>query len=343
LAGRSRAGFGLLVAGTVAGARWQLQVDETGTLRIPALGLTLSASRLSEPSIELLTELLDAARTSVPMPTGQNRIRVPSSGRIGDDSNWSTANVRIGVLGPVDVRAMNRLEVERIPLSTELVAFLALHPGGVHPSVLAASLWPRGVTAEVRDTTVARVREWLGVDSSGHHHLRQDASGRLLLGPEFAVDWDCFCDLVRRSRTAQTQRDERELLRRSLHLVRGPFLSGRPRGSYSWIARVHLERLVPDLVVDAAHRLWELTAGDDDPAGAVSAARAGLRLAGSSDLLWRDLLAAEHRYGGVAAAEQVVAALGERIQVHGLLLSPETEALIDELLPAAASRARRAG
>ncbi|NEA31503.1 BTAD domain-containing putative transcriptional regulator [Streptomyces sp. SID13031] len=343
LAGRNRAGFGLLVAGTVPGARWQLQVDETGTLRIPALGLTLSASRLSEPSVELLTELLDAARTSVPMPTGQNRIRVPNSGRLGDDSNWSTANVRIGVLGPVDVRAMNRLESERIPLATELVAFLALHPGGVHPSVLAASLWPRGVTAEVRDTTVARVREWLGADSNGHHHLLQDASGRLLLGPELAVDWDCFCDLVRRSRTAQTQRDERELLRRSLHLVRGPFLSGRTRGSYSWIARVHLERLVPDLVVDAAHRLWELSAGDDDPAGAVSAARAGLRLAGSSDLLWRDLLMAEHRYGGVAAAEQVVSALGERIQAHGLLLSPETEALIEDLLPAAASRARRAG
>jgi hypothetical protein len=298
---------------------------------------------LSESSIGLLTELLEAARTSVPMPTGQNRIRVPSSGRSGDDSNWSTANVRIGILGPVDVRTMNRLEVDRIPLATELVAFLALHPGGVHPSVLGASLWPRGVTAEVRDATVTRVREWLGPDSSGHHHLRQDASGRLLLGPEFAVDWDCFCELVRRSRTAQTTRDERELLRRSLHLVRGPFLSGRPRGSYSWIARVHLERLVPDLVVDAAHRLWELTVGDDDPAGAVSAARAGLRLADSSDLLWRDLLAAEHRYGGVAAAEQVVAALGERIQAHGLMLSPETEALIDELLPAAASRARRAG
>lgn len=343
LAGRTRSGFGLLVAGTVPGARWQLQVDETGTLRIPALGLTLSASRLSEPSVELLTELLNAARTTNEMPTGQNRIRVPHSGRIGDDSNWSTANVRIGVLGPVEVRAMTRLETERIPLATEIVAFLALHPGGVHPSVLGASIWPRGVTAEVRDSTVGRVREWLGTDASGHHHLRQDPGGRLLLGPDVAVDWDCFCDLVRRSRTAQTVRDERELLRRSLHLVRGPFLSGRPRGSYSWIARVHLERLVPDLVVDAAHRLWELTTGDDDPAGAVSAVRAGLRLAGSSDLLWRDLLVAEHRYGGVAAAEQVVAALGERIQVHGLMLSPETEALIEELMPTAASRARRAG
>jgi hypothetical protein len=343
LAARTRAGFGLMVAGTVPGARWQLRVDESGTLRIPALGLTLSASRLSEPTVESLTELLAAARTHTQPQTGQNRIRVPNSGRIGDDSSWWTANVRIGVLGPLDVRAANRLEEERLPLATEIVAFLALHPGGVHPSVLGASVWPRGVTAEVRDATVERVRQWLGTDTTGAHHLRQDSGGRLYLGPEVAVDWDCFTELLRRSRTAQTVRDRRELLRRGLQLVRGPFLSGRPRGGYSWIARVHLERLVPDVVVDASHRLWELTMGGDDPAGAVSAVQAGLRLADNSDLLWRDLLTAEHRYGGVPAAEKVLEALGERIQRHGLVLSPETEALIEDLLPAAAPRSRRAG
>jgi len=343
LAARTRAGFGLMVAGAVPGARWQLRVDESGTLRIPALGLTLSASRLSEPTVESLTELLGAARTPTPTPTGPSRVRIPNSGRIGDDSSWSTANVRIGVLGPLDVRVPNRLETERIPLATEIVAFLALHPGGVHPSVLGASVWPRGVTPEVRDGAVERVRQWMGTDTSGGHHLRQDASGRLALGPEVAVDWDCFTELVRRSRTAQTVRDERELLRRGLHLIRGTFLSGRPRGGYSWIARVHLERLVPDVVVDASHRLWELAMNADDPAGAVSAVRAGLRLADSSDLLWRDLLTAEFRYGGAAAAEKVVEGLGERIQRYGLVLSPETEALIEELLPATAPRSRHAG
>ncbi|MEU0093632.1 hypothetical protein [Kribbella sp. NPDC006257] len=343
LAAQGRAGFGLMVAGEVAGARWQLQVDESGTLRIPALDLTLSASRLSEPTVELVTELLEAARTPTQLPAGGNRVRVPATGNSGDDSNWVTATVRVGVLGSVEVRSPYRIEDERLPLATEIVAFLALHPGGVHPSVLGASVWPRGVTPEVRDATVERVRQWLGVDSQGGHQLRQDANGRLFLGPEVAVDWDCFCELVRRSRTAQTVRDERELLRRSLHLVRGPFLSGRPRGGYSWIARVHLERVVPDLVVDTAHRLAQLTLGDDDPAGAVSAARAGLRLSGSSDLMWRDLLLAEHRYGGVAATEQVVEALGEGVLKHGLVLSAETEALIEELLPTGASRARRVG
>ena len=56
-------------------------------------------------------------------------------------------------------------------------------------------------------------------------------------------------------------------------------MTGRAPGAYSWIARVHLERVVPHLVVQTAHRLAELTLGDDDPAGAAGAAPAGLRLA----------------------------------------------------------------
>jgi hypothetical protein len=331
LAGQGRSGFGLLVAGPVAGARWQLFVDESGMLRVPSLGLTVRASRLAETSLDLVTELLASARSSTADPAGP--LRVPQTGRSGDDSAWVTAKVRVGVLGRLEVRSEGQLEAAREPLATEIATFVALHPGGVHPSVLAASVWPRGVTADVRDATVQRVRQWLGTDSQGGHHLRSDNTGRLHLGPEVAVDWDCFCQLVRRSRTAQTTRDERELLRRAMHLVRGPFLSGRAPGAYSWIARVHLERAVPDLVGQAAHRLAELSLGDDDPAGAANAARAGLRLTVGAEYLWRDLLIAEFRHGGQGAAEQVVQLLGEAAQGQGLLLGAETHALIEELLP----------
>ncbi|MDX2973707.1 BTAD domain-containing putative transcriptional regulator [Kribbella solani] len=332
LAGRRSSGFGLLVAGPVPGARWQLFADESGVLRIPALDLIVRASRLTEKSLDLVTDLLASARsTAAADPAGQ--VRVPQSGRAGDDSSWVTANVRVGVLGRLDIRSPRMIEPARLPLATEVATFLALHPGGVHPSVLAASVWPGGVTTEVRDATVQRVREWLGTDSQGAHQLRIDATGRLYLGSEVAVDWDCFCELIRRSRTAQTTRDERELLRRAMHLVRGQFLSDRVPGTYSWLARVHLERLIPDLVIHAAHRLAELSIGDDDPAGAANAARAGLRLAVSSERLWQDLLVAEYRRGGHAAAEQVVHLLGEAAQAQGLTPSAETESLIEELLP----------
>jgi len=339
LAGQGRSGFGLLVAGPVPGARWQLFVDESGMLRIPALDLTLRASRLSENSLDLVTDLLASARTTTSADPA-SQLRVPHSGRAGDDSNWVTANVRVGVLGRLDVRSGGDIEPARLPLAIEVAAFLALHPGGVHPSVLAASVWPRGVTSDVRDATVQRVRHWLGTDSQGAHQLRTDATGRLYLGPEVAVDWDCFCELIRRSRTAQTTREERELLRRAMHLVRGPFLSNRSPGAYSWLARVHLERVIPDLVIHAAHRLAELSLGDDDPTGAANAARAGLRLAVSSERLWQDLLVAEYRAGGHTAAEQVVQLLGESAQAEGRILSSETQSLIEELLPGQAASRR---
>jgi hypothetical protein len=118
-----------------------------------------------------------------------------------------------------------------------------------------------------------------------------------------------------------------------MHLVRGAFLGDRAPGSCSWLARVHLERVVPDLVVNAAHRLAELSLGDDDPAGASNAARAGLRLAVGSEYLWRDLLIAEFRSSGQRAAEQVVQQLGEMAQREGAVVGAETESLIEELLP----------
>lgn len=341
LAGRTRAGFGVLVAGPIPGARWQLHVDESGTLRIPALDLVVEAGRLGEVTVGLLTDLLRAARTTGHDPGAGQRAAIPPSGRSGDDASWVTASVRLGVLGPVEVRAGGFLEPERLALATEIVAFLALHPGGVHPSVFGASVWPRGVTPEVRDSAVQRVRDWLGPDSRGDWHLRTDATGRLHLGPEVAVDWECFCELLRRSRTARTPREERELLRRALHLVRGEFLLGRPQSAYAWLARVHLERVVPAMVEDAAHRLAELAFSDDDPAGASAAAQAGLRLAPQAEVVWRDLLLAEYRRAGVPAAEHVVQALGDLVVSLGLTLSAETEALIEELLPARSSRARR--
>ncbi|MGH3508382.1 MAG: hypothetical protein ACRDO2_14380 [Nocardioidaceae bacterium] len=37
-----------------------------------------------------------------------------------------------------------------------MAVYLALHPEGVHPNVLAAALWPRGVSDDVRDATLAQ-------------------------------------------------------------------------------------------------------------------------------------------------------------------------------------------
>ncbi len=123
-----------------------------------------------------------------------------------------------------------------------------------------------------------------------------------------AVDWHAFCTLVQRSR-AVAVRTEMELLRGALQLIRGPYLDGRERSRFTWLARTRLGPTVADSVEAAAHRLVELSTNDPD--GAAGAARAGLRLVPHSQLLWRDPLRAG----------------------RGADLEAETEALVGELVP----------
>lgn len=340
-AGGVRQPFGIVGVGALPGAQWSLEVDETGTLNLPLLGLRLSAHRMVPRTLAAVADLFTAAAT--PAPTrADGRVPVPAPATESDDAAYAVADVRVGMLGPVDVRATGPIDPSRVPLAEEVVSYLALHPGGVHPGVLAAAIWPRGVSHAVATATIDRVRDWLGDDADGNTRLTIDAAGRYALAPSVAVDWDAMCQLLKRSRDASTTRTEAELLRRALRLVRGGLLEDRPSGRYSWLARTPLERTVPGVVVDAAHRLAEIADGDNDPEDGAAAARAGLRLAPTSGLLWRDLLAAEHSGHGSSGLREVVADLQETLDSHGVPVDAETEALIDHLssTPARGAAAR---
>ena len=336
-------GFGVVSRGTITGTRWQMHIDETGTLSLPLLDVRVEAVRLTQDvrveavrltqsSAEQVAELLQRARTPRPV-TGEGRVGIVAPTRSGDDAHWSAAEARVGVLGTIETRTGGVLDPTRVPLATEMAMFLALQGTAVHPSVLGASIWPRGVTPEVRDATIDRVREWLGSDADGNHYLRADETGRLSLGPGVAVDWDAFCELAIRAQRSPSPREEAELLRRALHLVRGEFLDGRPTNRYSWIARTNLETHVPDVVVDAARRLVELCDQDGDPAGASTSGRAGLRLAPDSQLLWRAVVRSEYEHGGVEAAAAAVREMADVLTERGADIEAETEALVAELLP----------
>lgn len=328
-------GFGVVAVGSLPGTA--LHVDEAGVLTVPVLDLQVEAVRLSERSAAALGELFRAARSEPVAVVRDDRVAVPAPGREGDDAHWSHAGVRVGVLGPVQVRPAGTLDPTRIALATEIAVFLALQTSPVHPSVLAASIWPRGVTPEVRDATIARVREWLGTDVDGNHRLRADQDGRISLDPEVPVDWSVFCTLARRARTAASQREEAELLRRALHLVRGGFLEDRPTGRYSWLARSPLERTVPDLVTDTAHRLAELCRDDGDPAGAAAAAEAGLRIAPEAQVLWRDLVRSSFEDRGGEAAVEAAGLMADQLAALAVPVEAETEALVEELIPTGSS------
>ncbi|MEV0581817.1 hypothetical protein [Nonomuraea sp. NPDC050310] len=316
LARKDSAGY--VVAGEVPHATWTIQITDDGRARVPELGLETTAQLLPRRHYQALVELFTTAEhldgEAVPEAEPLD-IRQPPA-------------VEIRMLGPIEIVGVDPLEEGRMVLATELMVYLATHPGGVHPVVLGGVLWPRGVQTMVRDATIARVAEWLGPE-----HLFTDEAGRLRLGPGVRTDWELFRELVRRSHSDETARAV--LLERALGLVRGPLLSGRPRGRYAWLAADELEYDVSAGVADAAHRLCEVRLAHGEPDAAVAAVRAGLLLAADDEGLWRDLLRATHATGDLVRLRAVVEGLTRRSASHpyGGGMAPETEALIDELLP----------
>jgi hypothetical protein len=246
--------------------------------------------------------------------------------------------VEVSLLGRVAVTAPGPIEPDRLALATELVAYLAAHPDGVHTNVLTGAVWPRGVTGEVRDAALSRVHAWLGTDEAGQPNLLTDASGRLRLGPGARVDWQVFRAWFARASQAAADGDpvaEAEALQRALALVRGQFLDGRDPSRYAWLATDDIEYEVTAAVADAAHRLATLRLAAGEPDAAMDAARSGLRLAFNDEMLWRDLLTAAHATGQEHVLRGVVSEIAARVALDEVMprMAPETEALIDELLP----------
>ncbi|MFE0147239.1 BTAD domain-containing putative transcriptional regulator [Nonomuraea sp. NPDC059007] len=316
LARKDTAGY--VVPGESPHATWTLEITDDGRARIAELGFEVTAQLLPRRHYKALIDLFRTAEQldgeAMPDPEPLDEMQPPA--------------VEIRLLGPIEIIGPEPLEAGRMAIAVELLIYLATHPGGVHPVVLGGVLWPRGVQAMVRDATIARVADWLGEE-----HLFTDDAGRLRLGPGVRTDWVLFRELVRRSHGDATARAV--ILDKALGLVRGPLLSGRPPGRYAWLAADELEYDVAAGVADAAHRLCEIRLAHGEPDAAVAAARAGLLLAADDEGLWRDLLRATHATGDQVRLRAVVDGLTRRSSSHpyGGGMAPETEALIDELLP----------
>lgn len=329
LTGGGRQALTVVTVGEHPAARWRLVVDSHGMVSVPALDLHAEANRITAHQVEAVAELVRAAREEDPA-NGVTRLDAPAPRHDHDDAAWATAGRRVSILGRVAVQSTGDLPPERLDLATEIVAFLALQAEPVHPTVLAGAVWPRGVTPDVRDATIERVRQWLGTEVDGSHVLRADAEGRLSVSEALVLDWDCARTLVRRAGAAGSPRDEIDLIRRALQLVRGPALAGVPDGRYGWALREDVPRSVRRVVVDAALRLAELL-GDDDPGGTSAGAQAALRVVPADQRLWRIVLRARFAESGVAGVQRTLREMDEALR--DVDLDAETEALVHELVP----------
>jgi hypothetical protein len=333
---RYRMGFGYVIAGDVRGATWTWDLSPEGRLSAAVLGFDLEAQLLPPEQYAAVVKLFRgaAAGADVPLAVLSAATAVPP----GHLDPAAAMPVEIGLLGQVAVQAPGPLEPDRLALATELVVYLAAHPDGVHTNVLAGAVWPRGVSPEVRDAALSRVHAWLGTDAAGQPNLLTDAEGRLRLGPGARIDWQVFLALFARASQAASASDadaEAGYLERALSLVRGQFLDGRDAARYAWLATDEIEYEVTAAVADAAHRLAGLRLAAGDPDGSMAAARAGLRLAFNDELLWRDLLTGAHATGQEHVLRAVVGEVSARVALDEVMprMAPETEALIDELLP----------
>ena len=308
--------------------RWTIEIDASGTARIFPLGIMVTASRATEAEIAALEGLFapveethDDGRPPVPDPP------MPPLATAA----LRAASVRIQVLGNTLVETAGAVDQARRSILTEAAVCVALHPEGIRPSILGAMLWPLGATADVVGATVERLRSWLGQDSQGAPHLREDAEGRLVLGPGVVLDWDVLRSLLDSSRRCAPQQ-EVELLTEALRLVRGPMVSDAAEGHYTWLARVRAARQFDVLVVDAAHRLVELI-GDTDPDGAATAIATGLQVVELDQGLWRDRLRLASRRGR-GELEQEIRILLNAAGVDDLdQIDPATAALVEDLSP----------
>jgi hypothetical protein len=332
---RYRMAAGYVIAGDVRGATWTWDLSPEGRLQAAVLGFDLEAQL---PPPEQYAAMIKPFRGTAADADAPLAALASGAAPAAQLVPGTAMPVEIGLLGQTDVQAPGPLEPDRLALATELVVYLAAHPDGVHTNVLTGAVWPRGVFPEVRDAALSRVHAWLGTDESGQPNLLTDPSGRLRLGAGARIDWQVFRALFAQASQAAAASDaaaEAGYLERALTLVRGQFLDGRDPARYAWLATDEIEYEVTAAVADAAHRLavLRLAAGDAD--GASQAARAGLRLAFNDEMLWRDLLTGAHATGQEHVLRAVVSELSARVALDEVMprMAPETEALIDELLP----------
>ncbi|MEU1051241.1 BTAD domain-containing putative transcriptional regulator [Streptomyces sp. NPDC005876] len=329
-----RLGIGYLVGtdgGELPGAAWEMEITADGRLLAPLLGLELDAQLLPAAQRRAVVELFSAADPGSGPDGGPGN----SPPFLVDISEEGRPAVYARLVGPYEIIGLDAPDGERSAQLHEALALLLLHREGVHPRVLASALWPRGVTDDVREALLERLRDWLGTDPDGSPRLRTDATGRLTLARSVVSDLDVLRSLYYEA-TQGKGTDNRavrgRLLTDALVLVRGPLLADRPGDRYRWLTHEIVDARLPLLVADTGLALSEFHMEKDRAEKAIEALNAALRTAPADERLWHELLRATHATGDPARLRALAADLVGRGGARGL--PPRTEALLDELLPA---------
>ncbi|WP_405058396.1 hypothetical protein OG474_37455 [Kribbella sp. NBC_01505] len=326
LAEDQKRGIAVVVVGDVISSPWRFVVDEKNRAVCRLLGLEVEAHSVTPEQVTELVGLFDAAESDA-LDKRRTEQNMPAYEFATTDLSLP-APVEVDLLGPVEVDARGAIDDGRIALSTEIIAFLACQDYGVHPNVLAGAVWPRGISDELRDAALEHTRRWVGKDA-----MYADESGRWMLNRSVVrVDWDVFRTLAKQS---TMQEDPRTALSKALALVHGTAWANLPAGRYSWLASSGIERRMAEAVVDAALKLADASLTHNDGQTARTALQTGLSFSPASEELWRATLRLAAHFGTSQDVTNVATQLYTALAKHGAPrgAEPETDALVDELLP----------
>ncbi|MET0998481.1 MAG: hypothetical protein ABWX73_07205, partial [Marmoricola sp.] len=316
----------------VAAVRLTARAD--GRLVSPLHGIDVSAQVLD---VEACREL--AALYDVPEATAALTLDDLVDALEGTGSTSTEAVVDLGILGPVTVDAPGTVDADRRDFLTELGCFLALHPTGVHVNRISAALWPRGVEPELRDAALDQLVAWWGTTADGTPVLAHDSGVWSVTPGALSLDWDVFRDALNSAANDGRQRERH--LRAALDQVRGATLEGVHFGRYTWVAGTTLEADTALAVAMTAQALAESAAARDDVAAARACLERSLVLLPANEDLWRARLLLEAGVGDREQLRLVADRLYAAISEHGSPVgaSPQTDALVDELVPGYRTRA----
>lgn len=118
-----------------------------------------------------------------------------------DEMTEPSESPRILVLGPVEIVGVDdQAQPGRRRRATELIAYLALHPGASQHQ-LDEALWPGvRISRNTRNPLVSRARSWLGNAAADQPYLALVGEGQQYnLHPAVSCDWHDFCVLAKRS------------------------------------------------------------------------------------------------------------------------------------------------
>ncbi len=266
-----------------------------------------------------------------------------------DLTRWAADGVPVvpllGILGGPTVRAPGDLPSARPSWFTEVLVYLALHPGGVTMSKATADLWPEG--RRVNPATVRHAfygaRRWagrgLGGDPAAPFVSDMLADDRYRLRGHL-LDWDLFRRLRKRAQARHAADHPGAVAdyQAALALIRGPVLHPQRPGGYAWLNN-HDQRhdlQIPGFIVDTARELVDIALANNDTALARHAAETArvVDIDAAFDQPLVDLMRVAHAEGNPAEMEQYATILLDAREFDvPEELPPDTFAVFNQLLP----------